>query len=341
MPAQVRTPVTQEPVIVAGTHSDYPGVVVTIETIDLLTAQQWLLLNTNNRKVKTRHREGIVRDMLAGAWILDGSPICFDTDGVLLDGQHRLESIVRYYTAEQRAGRTAEPKVTVVVRGLPVAARAVKDTNASRSGGDAAAIKGYPNAYLLGALAKQAHVWVNTTEGIAGVSSTKVTNQEVLAMIEAHPEFHDMVTFTNTQSKRYKASVPGLTAGVGAFALWLFSYRDPDTGLNFMKGVWSGAGLDEGSPILVFRDRLATAKRNNEPLQPLDVLMFLLMAWNKYQERQPLTRLQRPRGLQGQGSGHFTTKSLREISVHHTPPRMGEKPAGEQVRPSVMALPAR
>lgn len=341
MPSQVKDRVLDAPVIVAGTNSEFPGVVVTIEQIDEETAQAWLVLNTNNRRVKTRHRDGIVRDMLAGAWVLDGSPICFDTDGVLLDGQHRLEGILRYYIAERRAGRTPGPKVTVVVRGLPLAARNVKDTNASRTGGDAAAIAQYPNAYLLSALAKQAHVWVETREGIAGTSSTKVTNQEVLAMIEAHPEFHDMVTYTNTMAKKHKASVPGLTAGVAAFALWLFSYRDPDTGLNFMRGVWSGAGLEEGSPVLVFRDRLARAKRDNEPLQPLDILMFLLMAWNKYQERQPLTRLQRPRGQSGPGSGHFTTKSLAEISVHHAPPRKGDKAQDQLTRPSVLSLPAR
>jgi hypothetical protein len=341
MPAQASTLDTEEPVIVAGTHSGYPGVVVTIEEIDEPTAQQWMLANNKNRKVKTRHRDGIVRDMLAGAWVLDGSPVCFDTDGDLIDGQHRLEGIIRYYVAERRAGNIPVPKVTVVVRGLPLAARTVKDTNAPRSGGDAAAIADYPNAYLLSALAKQAHIWVNTNEGMAGTSSTKVTNSETLAMIEAHPEFHDMVTFTNTMAKKNKATVPGLTAGVGAFALWLFSYRDADTGLTFMRSIWSGAGLDEGSPGLVFRDRLATAKKNNEPLQPLDVLMFLLMAWNKYQERQPLTRLQRPRGLHGPGSGHFSTRSLREISVHHAPPRRGEKDPAQASRPAVMALPAR
>ena len=57
-------------------------------------AARWLEGNTHNRPLKQPLVDRFVRDMQAGHWRLTHQGIAFDTDGVLIDGQHRLWAVV-------------------------------------------------------------------------------------------------------------------------------------------------------------------------------------------------------------------------------------------------------
>lgn len=50
--------------------------------------------NTENRNVKPRHVHELAWQMTNGAWALNPNPVSFDTDGNLIDGQHRLLAVV-------------------------------------------------------------------------------------------------------------------------------------------------------------------------------------------------------------------------------------------------------
>ncbi len=57
-------------------------------------ALKWLEGNTHNRPVNEAHVRRLARDILAGRWRLTHQGIAFDTDGLLVDGQHRLWAVV-------------------------------------------------------------------------------------------------------------------------------------------------------------------------------------------------------------------------------------------------------
>jgi hypothetical protein len=57
-------------------------------------AAQWLEGNTHNRPLRQPLVDRLTRDIIAGRWRLTHQGIAFDTDGVLIDGQHRLWAIV-------------------------------------------------------------------------------------------------------------------------------------------------------------------------------------------------------------------------------------------------------
>lgn len=58
-------------------------------------AKDWLdHCNSNNRKVNPEHVRRLARDMSSGQWIPTHEGIAFDSDGIMLDGQHRLHAIV-------------------------------------------------------------------------------------------------------------------------------------------------------------------------------------------------------------------------------------------------------
>lgn len=91
----------------------------------IITPQQaraWLLRNTMNRPLDRKRVVDLVRDILVGRWVYDGTPVTFDCDGVLTNGQHRLQAIVDSETAV----------VSDVVFGLHPDVRFVQDSGKSR-----------------------------------------------------------------------------------------------------------------------------------------------------------------------------------------------------------------
>lgn len=78
-----------------GSHAlDAPQPSVTRMTVTPNMAMNWLdNVNTNNRNVSDAHVQRLVRDMKQGKWVLTHEGIAFDSNGILLDGQHRLWAI--------------------------------------------------------------------------------------------------------------------------------------------------------------------------------------------------------------------------------------------------------
>lgn len=65
-----------------------------IETITPERAKMALENNPNNRRVSIANVKKYAEDMRSGNWQLNGEPICFDSHGNLLNGQHRLEACI-------------------------------------------------------------------------------------------------------------------------------------------------------------------------------------------------------------------------------------------------------
>ena len=57
-------------------------------------AKEWLEKNVKNRRLNMFRVDVLVKDMKDGKFTLSPSPICFDHDGYLIDGQHRLSACV-------------------------------------------------------------------------------------------------------------------------------------------------------------------------------------------------------------------------------------------------------
>lgn len=95
----------------------------TIEVITPEIAKEYLKHNRKNRKVKPKTVETYARDMARDAFITTHQGIAFDTDGELLDGQHRLLAIVV----------SGKPVTMMVSRDVPKEAIAVTDRGVTRS----------------------------------------------------------------------------------------------------------------------------------------------------------------------------------------------------------------
>lgn len=85
-----------------------------------------LAKNTNNRPIRKYRVNEFIDIIKSGEWKTTHQGVALDQNGVLIDGQHRLEAI-------RKAGQTVE---ILVVEGLPPSARLAIDTHAKRSYSD-------------------------------------------------------------------------------------------------------------------------------------------------------------------------------------------------------------
>lgn len=100
-------------------------------TMELVLVTPAVALNflTNNQRNRPIRRERVIqyaRSMERGRWMHTGEAIMFDMDGNLINGQHRLISIVL----------TGEPMWMYVCDDLPADVRTVIDGNKPRTAGD-------------------------------------------------------------------------------------------------------------------------------------------------------------------------------------------------------------
>ena len=89
-------------------------------------ATQMLAENVSNRKLKSGLVARYSNAIKKGQWKLNGSAVVFSSDGQLLDGQHRLHSIVQ----------TGVPVSCMVVYGVQPKTMDTIDTGKSRSHAD-------------------------------------------------------------------------------------------------------------------------------------------------------------------------------------------------------------
>lgn len=65
-----------------------------VETITPQKAQEYLAKSGGNRNISKPVVRSYANSMKEGKWLLNGEPIVFDVDGVLLNGHHRLNAVI-------------------------------------------------------------------------------------------------------------------------------------------------------------------------------------------------------------------------------------------------------
>lgn len=209
----------------------------TLEDITPEKANEYLLKNTDNyRNPNTRRVNTYAADMAAGKWEMNGEAIKFDSDGNLVDGQHRLLAIVK-------ANATVK---MLVVRGVDTK---IMDLGSPRSLGTIARHEGIADANYTTLVALAGFIVGN------GDTHRTKGNVAVLDYLAAHAIDLD---------KAAKATVTGSKpiarkAAVMAAAYTLYRKgEDLNDITNFFKIVNSGlpTGHYEPSSALVFRNTL-------------------------------------------------------------------------------------
>lgn len=237
-------------------------------------ARALLTINTANRPLSVTRVQSLVKNLKEGRWRLINNGIGIDSNGDLLDGQHRLQAVSDADT----------PAEFFLNTGLEPEARLVTDVGKSRTGADALAMAGFGRGrtHLAAAVGLLERYRTDTLEipGRAGSSrKEQLPHDKLLELIRDMD--NDALVWSDSEATSVYRIVGGNRSAWSAF-LYLARRRDPYAAAAFATRLKTGENLRSGDPELTLRNTLArldrTGYRNDW------YLCLYLKAWNARQE---------------------------------------------------------
>lgn len=254
------------------------------------TAKDYLSRNAAGRSINQNAVSMYARDMAAGHWRSTHQGIAFDTEGNLIDGQHRMAAVVK-------SRSTVKMWVTVNVERESFG---VFDIGRQRTMADRFSIEGIADgrhATQLAAIARRVTVW---NSGKIWSRKYHPTRDEIAETFKTYPELADAARFAHSWSGRRT-----LSPALAGFCHWLFGAISRDDAAYFMEKLRTGENLESGDPILALRERLMDDRTSSNKRVSYAVgaqrqeipLALTVLAWNHYRKRNRLSKLQLPSSL--------------------------------------------
>lgn len=216
-----------------------------------------------NRNLKIRGIEKYARAIEEGRWGVNGEPIIFSHDGLLMDGQNRLEACIR-------SGRNF---FSVVQFGVPYENMDTLNSGIVRATRDVVCLHDIPNSNTV--TSAVGHMW-RYSKGISKSASKSLAPDETLAMIKATPL---LVKYVG------KSVHPAIKMGGGAIHGWLwyeFSQINKTYADAFYEKFFSGECLAKNDPRLILRNRIGSVRSGFRRANPWQVIAITIKAWNVY-----------------------------------------------------------
>lgn len=249
-----------------------------IMTVTPAIAQGFLLKNNNNRHLRKERVEFYLDQMRKGLWVVQNDDICFDWDGNLLNGQHRLSAVVKL----------GKPVEMGIKTGLDPRAFSIIDVGANRSAGDIFSISGIKNGNAKAAITK---FYIQFKKGKffdrGGLVRYKMGNNEILEFAEKNKtRCEEVYAFT---TKIYKTFKPIPARYLGAL-YWVLSDIDPAAAERFFGLYATGIGLTANHPVYVLRTKLLSDMTSVKKYSVTDKLLWFVMAWNYFRLGKTVTK---------------------------------------------------
>ena len=240
-----------------------------IETITPEKAENYLAKNISNRRLQKATIMYYARQMEKGEWVLNGDAIRFDTDGNLIDGQHRLQAAIVANI----------PLHTYVARGLDADTQLTIDLQRKRTAGDMLWMRGVVSGNQVAAIARMVDRWERGDRSMFGFSGNAniLSPKEVVEEILRDPIYIDAAQWAGRQATRSLA--PSRVTGT---LYVLLMRQDPDIADEFLGALESGADLYEGHPVLTLRRYWANMQRKKSSFHTAVYLMAGVRAWNAF-----------------------------------------------------------
>lgn len=285
-------------------------VVATAEIMEVspALAQQWLDESKfDNRRLDDRMVDRITQDIKKGKWKLDGNAIRFDKKNDLLDGQHRLYSIIR----------AQKSVLSIVIRGLDTEAKDTIDTGKARTIADLLHFHGHINNSVLGGCCRLLIGYKKHEEDLMSwaqnTGKLRAMPTDIIATADGDKDV--VLAVQSTISYAYCRQLLG--GGTLAFCYYILrksAYGDAYVVDTFFSALEKGDNLKADDPILILRNTLsirdmkAYAIKGSTKMQAYRVAL-VIKAWNAWRTNKKFQILR-----WSQGSEAFPT-----------PVRTGEK----------------
>lgn len=239
-------------------------------------AREWLeKTNLKNRPMSELKWTAYAVDMLEGRWQYNGDAIRFGSDGVLLDGQHRLMACVE-------AGVAFESDV---IFGLDPDVLGTIDIGEVRRAGDIVHLDGIENGRNACALAYL--VLIHRKHGIHRINhwQAKPTKTQIVEAVKAEPRLAQVAGRAVNFSRELAAP------RIISFCYFVFSEQAPELGEQFFTDFSQGVNLRSDSPVYHLRERLLANRISKSKLPDLEIIALFFKAWIAYWDGRAIRNL--------------------------------------------------
>lgn len=267
-------PPVAAPAVAAATS----GVTVGIEHIGPVEAEKYLGdLYDKQRLLRSPEVQKWAEEMAAGRWELLNDAIGFDSEGRLMNGQHRLHAVIKTQTTQP----------FIVMRGTTPAAFAAMDTGRKRTLKDWLAAAGEKNYNTLASMLGQLYRYTRT--GSLAISVEPPSVSAALEFLDQHPNLRESATAAVAVNS--KRAVRGFPAHIPGIFHYLFGVVDTEDREAFFDEIINGAV--PGTPVAVLRDVMGarqTLPKERKP-SPAACGAYFVKTWNAYTRGDDLIRL--------------------------------------------------
>jgi hypothetical protein len=223
-------------------------------------AASWLTHNIVNRPMNPRSVEALAWDMRRGKWTLTHQGIAFNTDGLLVDGQHRLRAIV--------AANQSVP--LLVTFNVECSFEAPIDTGVMRK-----------VHHVLG----MSHRTVAVCNALSLLESGSVVRSTSTRVGEIHARHERGVTWAVTMFPTMR----GMTSNVLAAHAFAFPVA-PDLVETFAAKLISGANIEPTSPVLLLRRHIERIEGFTTKVRA-ELGLVTLRALQAHAQKEPIGKL--------------------------------------------------
>tara|TARA_R100000697_G_scaffold80046_1_gene92169 strand:+ start:168 stop:1031 length:864 start_codon:yes stop_codon:yes gene_type:complete len=200
--------------------------------------------NRKNRGIKPANLKRLITAIDNGEWTITNQGLAFDSDGNLLDGQHRLKAIVKTgKTLPIMVARNMDPKIFNCV-----------DTGVARTAADGLFIHGVSSSKHLAAGIKVYLLYKRYPRG-SWTFATIPTHQEILGEYQDNTEIYNKISNDMSCFHR-KFHFFNLSVGIPMYKLILEKNYSEEVYLEFWTQFSEGTNLEIDNPILSFRNQM-------------------------------------------------------------------------------------
>lgn len=216
-----------------------------VMTVTPTLAARWLERNSKNRTVRTTHVDALARDIEAGRWQFNGDTIKIGKSGNLIDGQHRLQAVVK----------SGKPIISVVAFDVDDAAMVTIDQGVKRAVGDMLEIlDGKKYGKEKASTCRVIAALMPDPAGKPTGLNRSSTSQELLEIAKLYADDLDAIIERRTTSRKFK-----LNAVVSAL-LVIARRHAPEKVDELARVLVDGDGLRRGRPAHALREFLVHSR---------------------------------------------------------------------------------
>lgn len=256
----------------------------TSEVITPAIAEAYLMRNIENRPLNKARILYYADQMKKGLWQLNGEPICFDINGKLVNGQHRLEAV-------KLAGVDIE---TVVCRNVPEKSFMTYDSGMNRKTSDIFALCDILNATNISSCVRKFHMLSvgqmgrALSKGGKDIAEMRISNTELVALYNKHPEAFQMFNnYAACLSRSLRIFSQSEIAGTMSYLHICKGHSEEKifTFFDILFGYKRHPEFNNGEEMKAthdLRQRIANAKLRGLSLTGRMKSQLLAKAWNLY-----------------------------------------------------------